>query len=181
MVLVASIGLAAIAAATAAPDTAPALIATDLAAGLVLSVAGIVAWRRRPRSGVGALVALTGVLWLLGSFLPAALYLHRASLAALVLSYPSGRLGRRIDQILVVASIAIAFTLPFVGPSDIATLGLATLIAATVLRRTMVATGPARRASTSAAIAAVAFALLLASGSVARAAGLAIDGQMLLA
>jgi len=180
-ILVASIGLTALAAVSAAPNTAPALTATDLAVGLTLSIVGCLTWQRRPRSGVGSIVAVTGLLWLLGSLLPAALYLHRAALTALFLSYPSGKLARGSDQVLVVASIAIDAALPFVGPSDIATLGLAALVAVIVVRRARAASGPAGRASTSAATATVAFALVLAAGSLARASGLPVDGLMLLA
>lgn len=157
-ILIASIGLTALTAVSAAPNSAPPLTATDLAVGLTLSLVGYLTWQRHPSSRVGSLVAVTGLLWLLGSILPAALYFHRVTLTALFLSYPSGKLTRRSDQVLVVASIALDGALPFVRPSDIATLGLAALVAAMVLRRTMAATGPAIRASTSAATAAVAFA-----------------------
>lgn len=179
-ILSASIGLAALTASSTAPNTAPAMTATDLAVGLTLSLVGYLTWQRPPSSRAGSLVAVTGFFWLLGSALPAALYLHRVALTALFLSYPSGKLTRRSDQVIVVASIALDGALPFVGPSDIATLGLAALVAAMALQRTIVATGPARRASAAAAVAAVAFALLLAAGSLARAAGLPVDGLVLL-
>ena len=180
-ILIASIGLTALTAISAATNTAAGLIATDLAVGLTLSVVGFLTWRRHPTSRVGSVVAVTGLLWLLGSVLPAALYLHRVALTALFLAYPSGKLTRRSDQVIVVASIALASALPFVGPSDIATLGLPALVAAMVLQRTMAATGPARRASAGPAVAAIAFASLLAAGSLARAADLPVDGLMLLA
>jgi signal transduction histidine kinase len=179
-ILIASIGLSALAAVAAASNTALALTATDIAVGLILSLVGYLTWQRRP-SGVGPLVALTGLLWLLGSVLPAALYLHRVTLTALFLSYPIGKLTRRSDQVIVTATLALDFALPFVGPSDIATLGLAALVGAVVLYRTTAATGPARRASTAATFAAVAFALLLAGGSLVRAASLPVDGLVLLA
>jgi signal transduction histidine kinase len=54
-------------------------------------------------------------------------------------------------------------------------------VAAVVIRRALAAAGPARRATTSSAVAAVAFASLLAAGSLARASGLPIDAPMLLA
>jgi signal transduction histidine kinase len=180
-VLIGSIGLTALAAVSAASDTAPALTATDLIVGLTLSLIGSLAWQRRPSSGVGSIVAVTGLLWLLGSVHTPALYLHRIGLTAMFLSFPSGKVASRSDQALLVASIALNTALPFVGPVDLATMGLALLVAAVVVRRALAATGPARRASTGAAVAAVAFALLLAAGSLARASSLAIDGLMLLA
>jgi signal transduction histidine kinase len=180
-ILVASLGLATLAAGTAAPNTALALIATDLAVGLTLSLAGFLAWQRRPRSAVGSLVAVTGLLWLLGSVLPAALYLHRVGLTALFLTYPRGELARRGDLVLVVISIALAGAHLFVGPSDRATVGLAALVAAIILRRTLASTGSARRALVAPVLAAVAFAALLGVGSLVRAAGLRFDGLMLLA
>jgi signal transduction histidine kinase len=180
-ILIASIGLAVLAAASAAPNTAPALTTTDLAVGFTLSMVGFLTWQRRPGSRLGSIVSVTGLLWLFGSAFPAALYLHRVALTAMFLSYPSGKLARRSDQVLVVTSLAFNAALPFVGPSDVATLGLATLVAAVVVRRAVAATGPARRAATGAATAAVAFASLLTAGSLARVSGVSVDALMLLA
>ena len=118
-ILIASIGLTALAAVSSAPNTPPALLATDLAVGLTLSLVGYLTWQRRPGTGVGFIVSVIGLLWLLGSVFPAALYLHRVALTAMFLSYPSGKLAHRSDQVLVVGSIALYAALPFVGPSDI--------------------------------------------------------------
>ena len=71
-ILIASIGLTALAVVAAAPNTAPVLTATDLAVGLTLSLVGYLTWQQRPSSGVGSMVAATGLLWLLGSVFPAA-------------------------------------------------------------------------------------------------------------
>jgi signal transduction histidine kinase len=180
-ILIASTGLAALAAVSAAPNTAPAPTATDLAVGLTLSLVGYLIWERLPRSRVGSLIAATGLLWLLGSVLPATVYLHRVALTALLLSYPSGKLTRRSDQVIVMASLALNGALPFVGLLHFATLGLAALVAAVVIQRTMAATGAARRASATSAVAAVAFASLLAAGSLASAAEPFVDGLVLLA
>ena len=52
----------------------------DLAVGWVLLGCGLAAWERRERSLVGPLMAAAGVAWLLGSVVPAALYLYRGPL-----------------------------------------------------------------------------------------------------
>src|SRR5262245_47526721 len=72
-----------------------ALAAADFAVGFVLVVCGAVAWTKRPASRVGALMALAGWTWFLGTLAPAALYLHRGPLVQLHLSYPTGRIPGR--------------------------------------------------------------------------------------
>jgi hypothetical protein len=74
---------------------------------------GLIAWQRRPDSRSGALMTLTGFLYLGGQLLddidwPPAYTLGEAialtwlvSFGALVLGYPTGRLSRRIDCALV--------------------------------------------------------------------------------
>jgi signal transduction histidine kinase len=74
---------------------------------------GLIAWQRRPDSRSGALMTLTGFLYLGGQLLgdidwPPAYTLGEAiaitwlvPFGALVLGYPTGRLSRRIDRVLV--------------------------------------------------------------------------------
>jgi hypothetical protein len=76
-------------------------------------VCGLIAWQRRPDTRTGALLALTGFLYLgaqlLGESASPAVYTLSEAIAiawlvpfaALVLGYPSGRLSAPIDRLLV--------------------------------------------------------------------------------
>jgi signal transduction histidine kinase len=78
-------------------------------------VCGLIAWQRRPDSGTGALLTLTGFLYLGTQLLgesdwPPAYTLGEVlgiawlvPFGALILSYPSGRLTSRTDRLLVAA------------------------------------------------------------------------------
>ena len=180
VVLVAGIVLALVAAWTSAGRLDAALIVLDLAAGLILIGAGIVAWDLRPRSRIGLLVAATGFAWLAGSLVPAALYLHRGLLALLLLSYPTGRLSDRLSVIGVGAACLYGALLPIV-PSELATLAFAVALPALAVGRMLRATGPVRRGRASAVAASVVFGLVLAAGSLGRLAGADIDRLVLLA
>ena len=142
----------------------------DLVAGWALLGCGLVAWNRRPESRVGALMVACGFAWFLGGFLPAALYLHRGPLVHLLLSYPSGRLTRRTDR-LVVAVAYVDGAIEPLARSPVATLVLCAAI--------MIATcdsycsvGPRRRARVVPSVGAAGVVLVLGFGAVARLAGL---------
>ena len=82
-------------------------------------VAGVIAWSRRRESAFGPLMITAGVVMFISSLqwanatapytvglaydlLPAALFLH------LFLAFPSGRLGRRLERIVVAAAYFLA-------------------------------------------------------------------------
>ena len=65
---------------------------------------GWLAWERRERSLVGPLMAAAGVAWFLGSFVTAALYLHRGPLVHALMVYPGARLRRPLGRLVVVAA-----------------------------------------------------------------------------
>jgi signal transduction histidine kinase len=178
--LVAGIVLALVTALASAGRLDPVLIVQDLAAGLILIGAGIVAWDLRPHSRVGLLVAATGFAWLAGSLVPAALYLHRGLLTFLLLSYPTGRLSDRLSVIEVGAACLYGALLP-IAPSELATLAFAVLLPVLAVGRMRRATGPIRRGRASAAAASVVFGLMLAAGSLGRLSGVDIRGPVLLA
>src|SRR5918994_1260533 len=95
----------------------------DLLVGWTFIAAGLVAWVRRPQSGTGALMVVTGFTWFLGNFASAdirpvawlgtqALYLHRGPLIHAVLSFPSGRVSSRLDRGAVVVGYIVAAVAP---------------------------------------------------------------------
>ena len=89
-------------------------------------IAGLIAWRRRPDSRFGVLMIAAGfamflsslstgnspVLYTIGilfDLLPAVLFLH------VFLAFPSGRLERRVERLLVAAAYAVALGLHLVA------------------------------------------------------------------
>ena len=57
-----------------------ALPVLDTATGLVLLLAGVVAWRGRPGSRVGLLLVVAAACWFAGSAVGALAFLHRGPL-----------------------------------------------------------------------------------------------------
>src|SRR5215468_12524388 len=78
----------------------------DLLTGWALVACGLAA-RGRP----GLLLAAGGLAWFAGNFSSAALLLHRAPIAQLVLTYPLGRTERRIER----ACVALAYLVCVAG------------------------------------------------------------------
>src|SRR5215207_5665044 len=154
------------------------LVIADGAVGLVLVTCGVVAWERRSKSRVGPLMALAGFAWFAGNFGQGALYLHRGPLVHLHISYPTGRLRRRLAQATVAAAYVDAAIEP-IARNDVATLVLAALIAAAAADVFLRASGTARRAGVPALAAALAFACVLALGAAQRLAGWDADREVL--
>jgi signal transduction histidine kinase len=147
-----------------------ALVVADGVVGLVLVTCGVVAWERRGESHVGPLMVLSGYAWFAGNFWAQLLYLHRGPLVHLHISYPTGRLRRRLAQVTVGAAYVDALVL-IIAENDILTLVLAALVAAAALEGFLRASGTARRAGIPALAAALAFAGVLAFGAIERLAG----------
>lgn len=95
----------------------PAVVVTDLAVGLSLIAAGLVVWDHRPANRIGPLAVLTGLAWFIGDFAASTnavvAYVGSAVhgwfdplFALLVLSYPTGRIVRRLDRVLAVGFLA---------------------------------------------------------------------------
>jgi signal transduction histidine kinase len=136
----------------------------DFAVGCVLIACGVVAWDRRPESRVGALLALAGGTWFLGTLFERALYLHRGPLVHVVLSYPSGRLRTRSAQAVVAAAYVDGAIRPLAANAWI-TFALAGAIAGTALAHFLRASGPARRAAAPALVTGAAYAGVLTLGA----------------
>jgi signal transduction histidine kinase len=147
-----------------------ALVVADGVVGLVLVTCGVVAWQRRGESRVGPLMALSGYTWFAGNLWSQLLYLHRGPLVHLHISYPTGRLRRRLAQVTVVAAYVDAVIEP-IASNDGLTLVLAALVAAAALDGYLRSSGTARRAGVPALAAALAFAGVLAFGAIQRLAG----------
>jgi signal transduction histidine kinase len=146
------------------------LVVADAVVGLVLVACGVVARERRGESRVGPLMALAGYTWFAGNLWPQLLYLHRGPLVHLHISYPTGRLRRRLAQATVVAAYVNAMVEPFLR-NDVFTLVIVVLVAAAALDGFLRASGTARRAGIPALAAALTFACVLALGAVQRIAG----------
>ena len=147
----------------------PELVALDGLAGFVLVGFGLAAWSLRPRSASGLIMAAAGFAWFLGALAPWAVYLHRAPLAHLILTYPTGSLAAssRLFRAAIVAAYAYAATYP-VARNDYATIAFALGLIALATRRYVVAGGPERRARLTALIAGTAFGLVLVVGTATR-------------
>jgi signal transduction histidine kinase len=152
------------------------LVVADGVVGLVLVTCGVVAWQRRGESRVGPLMVLSGYTWFAGNLWPQLLYIHRGPLVHLHISYPTGRLRRRLAQVTVAAAYVDALILPL-ARNDVLTLVLAALVAATALDGFLRASGTARRAGIPALAAALAFAGVLAFGAIERLAGWDADRE----
>lgn len=165
--------------------TKPRLWVPDLATGLTLVGAGLVAWSRRRDSAIGLLLVATGAAWfaagfvgqveaaittLLGagpaSWLAATLLLaHRAPFAHAILTYPSGHLTGRLERVAVAATyVSIAVPIIWLVPVLVVAAGIALGSVAYLSYRRAI--GPARRQRRRAALVAggVAVALIGALG-----------------
>jgi hypothetical protein len=148
------------------PDE-PRLAAADAAVGLAFIGLGVVAWQRRPSSRSGLLMAATGFAWFAGSFVEAALFLHRGPLVHLLVGYPRGRLRSRLERVVVAAGYVDGAVYPL-ARQDTVTIALALAVMATVLVGYLGAGGAERRARAAALAAASAVALVLGLDAVGR-------------
>ncbi|MGH1563882.1 sensor histidine kinase [Mumia sp. DW29H23] len=117
--------------------------ALDPLVGVVLLVGGILAWRFRPASRVGALFVLTGVCWFVGALVPALALLHRGPLVQLLLTFPTGRTHQPRTRAAVVLGWALAVAGVFVG-GGWPELLLAVLLGVSAVERTRDLATPAR-------------------------------------
>jgi hypothetical protein len=156
----------------------------DLLTGWTLIASGLAGWSRRPQGRSGALLVAAGFAWFapnfavtgvtaLGWLSAHALYLHRGPLVHLVLTYPRGRLVRRLDVTAVAVGYAAAAVTPVWG-SETATIVLAALLVAVAIRGYARAAGRERRIRLAALQATTLLAAVLAAIALVR---LAAPGQ----
>lgn len=150
----------------------------DLAVGWTFIACGLIGVQRRPRSRTGTLLAATGFAWFIGNFAAIGvesvawvaahlLYLHRGLLIHCVLSFPTGRLSSRSQQVVVALGYVAAVVMP-IARNELATMVLGVLVIAVVIHGQTAAAGPARRDRAVRIRVAVAVGLSLAAGAAAR-------------
>jgi len=145
----------------------PELAVADATVGLVFIGLGVVAWQRRPSSRSGLLIVATGFAWFAGSFVAAALFLHRGPLVHLLLSYPRGRLRWPLEQVVVAAAYVDGAVYPLAREVKVTT-ALALAVGTTALVGYLRAGGAERRARAAALAAASAVVLVLGLGAIGR-------------
>jgi signal transduction histidine kinase len=150
----------------------------DLVVGWALIGCGLVCWSRRPQSRVGALLALAGFAWFLGTLAgsrigavamlgTALLFVHRGPLCHAIVGYPGGRSSGRLGISVVVVCYVYAVAVPL-ARSDVVTIIVAVFVLVATIGGCVLASGPDRRARVTAVAAAAALAVPLVGGSVAR-------------
>jgi signal transduction histidine kinase len=135
----------------------------DLLTGWALVACGLAA-RGRP----GLLLAAGGLAWFAGNFSSAALLLHRAPIAQLVLTYPLGRAAGRIER----GSVALAYVVCVAGAlwaGDLSAFALAAILLLGAGHSYLTAVGMRRRQRAYGLRAAGLFAGVLAVGGSANA------------
>ena len=159
----------------------PPLPALDAATGFSMLALGLLARRTRPRYAVGWILYAAGVAWFIGTLAGWAVFLHRAPLAQLILTFPARRLipGSRVERFAVVTAYAYAIAYP-VANDNVATIAFAVGIVGVAACRRLTAASVERRARGGALIAALAFGSVLGVTAVLRIGG-SVNGRVLLA
>ena len=146
----------------------------DAAAGAALLAVGALTLTTPRGRATGALLLLTGALWLGGTLWGGLVFLHRGPLVHLVLAYPQRWPRSRVSGIVIVSGYACAIVTP-VARSPEATIALAVALVVTAALRHGTAGGVERRARAAALAAAVLLGSALALAAVGRLAGGSID------
>jgi signal transduction histidine kinase len=161
----------------------PLTVGVDLVVGWTLISCGLIAWMRRPESRIGALIALTGFAWFLGTFAGsdidavatlgfALATLYLGPLFHAIIGYPSGRLSGWLTIIVVTGCYVYAAVVPLARSTsvtiNVVTIVIALIALSTTIRGYRLATGTDRQARVTAIVGAAAVALPLAGGSVGR-------------
>lgn len=158
----------------------PQLPAFDALAGFALVFLGLMTWSRRPGSRAGAVMAAAGFAWFLGTLWAPAVFWHRGLIAQLLISYPSGRLSSRLQQVGTAAAYGYAAAAVVAG-SLYGTVIFAFGLVAMSAYRYMAVTGPERRARLTPLTSAVAFGLVLVADAIAGLVGAGADLVFLVA
>jgi signal transduction histidine kinase len=144
----------------------PRLWVPDLVVGWTLIGTGIAAWVLRAAPGAGWLMILTGLTWFAG-LTPATLYWHRGPLVHLLIAFSGWRPRSRLDWSGVVVGYVAAAS-PAIWANDRVTAVLALGLVGVTWRGYAVAPAPVRQARRAAVQGALALAVVLAVGALAR-------------
>lgn len=116
----------------------------DLITGWWLIGCGLVAYRGRPESRIGDLIAASGFLWFAGNFTgwsgaigalsAQALYLHRGPLFQAVLTFAGGRPRSRWERAAVTSGWCAA-AIPVIWQSEVGTITAAVVLAVVAMSR----------------------------------------------
>ncbi len=159
----------------------PPLPVLDAATGFSLLLLGLLAQRRQPRYTVGWILGAAGFAWFIGTLVGWAVFLHRAPLAQLILTYPARRVipSSLVERLGTAVAYAYAITYP-VANDDVATIAFAVGMVGLAAWRYLAAAAAQRRARASALLAALAFGSALATGAALSLEG-SVNGHVLLA
>lgn len=161
-----------------APDRAAAWI-PDIAIGWTWVGSGLIASTRRPDSRTGMLMVAMGFAWFLGNFAVVAfmpfawlagqlLFLHRGLLVHTLLTFPSGRIGSRFDQAVIVLGYAAAIATA-TASSPATDVAFALVVSGVAIRDFLKARGPLRRARVRVVAAMLTFAAVLVGTAIGHA------------
>ena len=150
----------------------------DLVVGWTMIAAGAIAWVTRRESRTGPLLMATGFAWFIGNFArvdvdPIAwlaangAYLYRGLLIHTLMTFPTGRLGSRVERGVVALGYLTAIV-PAMAGDLVAQAILGALLIGGAAWRTATAFGPTRRARAWAVPAATAIGLVLMAIAVGR-------------
>lgn len=156
------------------------LMAADQTVGVALATSGAVVLLRRRERRIALLLGFASATWFLGSLVGPLLFLHRGPMVHLHLSYPTGRLHRRLAVVAVVAAYAWALAEGWASQPAL-TAVLAGLVAVAAADGYRHITGPARRAGWPGFVAALLFASVLALSAANLLLGLRADAATALA
>jgi signal transduction histidine kinase len=150
----------------------PPLPMLDAATGFSMLALGLLAQRREPQYAVGWILHAAGIAWFIGTLADWAVFLHRAPVAELILTYPARRLipGSRAERFTIAAAYVYAIAYP-VANDIVATIAFALGIVALAAWRYLTGAGAERRARAGALVAALAFGSVLAADALIRLAG----------
>jgi signal transduction histidine kinase len=160
----------------------PPLPGLDAATGFTLIALGLLARQTRPRYVSGLLMAVAGFVWFLGSIASWAVFLHRAPLAQLIVTYPAKRLWphSRLERLGIVGAYAYALVYPIAANAE-ATIAFAVAVLALAGWRCLERGGPERRARIAALAVTAPFALVVIVGAAMRLAGATTGTTLLVA
>ena len=149
------------------PKDTPAILVTDIAAGWAFCAGGLINLGGTRARRMALLFEVVGFSWLLGALVPSLLDVYRGPLVHLLIAYPTGRVGGRLQRAVVVAAYLSGLFGQLPGVGTTAPL-LLTIVAILITRTATRASGPEARGRAAAAVAAVAIAavaVLLAVGT----------------